>query len=54
MLANSHVSTPTVVNVDKNPAFPPAHQELTLEGELPPTTKLRRIKYLNNIVGNDH
>jgi len=33
MLANSHVSTPSVINVDKNPAFPPAHQELTLESE---------------------
>ena len=22
--------------------------------ELPPTTKLRRVKYLNNIVENDH
>ena len=54
MLANSYVSTPSVINVDKNPAFPPAHQELTLEGELPPTTKLRRVKYLNNILENDH
>jgi len=54
MLANSHVSTPSVINVDKNPAFPPAHQELILEGELPSTTKLRRVKYLNNIVENDH
>lgn len=54
MLANSHVSTPTVINVDKNPAFPPAHQELTLEGKLQSTTKLRQVKYLNNIVENDH
>ena len=54
MLVNSHVKTPSVINVDKNPAFPSAHQELILEGELPSTTKLRRVKYLNNIVENDH
>jgi transposase-like protein len=54
MLGNPHVPTPTVMNVDKNPAFPPAHQELIEEGDLPSTSKLRRIKYLNNIVENDH
>lgn len=54
MLANSRVSLLSVINVDKNPAFPPAHQELTLESKLPSTTKLRRVKYLNNIVENDH
>lgn len=54
MLGNPHVSTPTIMNVDKNPAFPPAHQELIEAGELPSTTKLRQVKYLNNVVENDH
>jgi hypothetical protein len=42
MLENAHVSIPTIMNVDKNPAFPAAHQELIAEGDLPPTSKLRR------------
>lgn len=54
MLGNPHVGTPTIMNVDKNPAFPPAHQELIEAGELPSTTKLRQVKYLNNVVENDH
>jgi len=54
ILGNAHVSIPTIMNVDKNPAFPPAHQELIAEGDLPPTSKLRRVKYLNNVVENDH
>jgi transposase, IS6 family len=54
MISNSHVTTPSIINVDKNPAFPPAHQELISSGELQPTSKLRRVKYLNNIVENDH
>ena len=54
MLANPHVTMPSIMNVDKNPAFPPAYQELITKGEVPSTTKLRRVKYLNNIVENDH
>jgi IS6 family transposase len=54
MLTNPHVTTPSIMNVDKNPAFPPAHQELILSGELPHNSKLRRVKYLNNVVENDH
>ena len=42
------------MNVDKNPAFPSAHQELIEEDELPSASKLRRVKYLNNVVENDH
>jgi transposase, IS6 family len=54
MLGNPHVSMPSIINLDKNPAFPLAHQELIAAGELPPTSKLGRVKYLNNIVENDH
>jgi IS6 family transposase len=54
MINNPHVTTPAVINVDKNPAFPPAHDELINEGELPSSSTLRRIKYLNNIIENDH
>lgn len=30
------------------------HQELIVEGSLPLTSKLRRVKYLNNVMENDH
>jgi hypothetical protein len=53
-LSNKHVAKPTVINVDKAPAFVPAHGELQKSGEFNPDTKLRRVKYLNNSVENDH
>jgi transposase-like protein len=54
LLGNRHVKTPAVINVDKNPAFPPAHAALQQAGVLPATTKLRQVKYLNNRIENDH
>ena len=46
--------TPRVINVDKNAAYPPAIDSLTQDQTLPKTTQLRRVKYLNNIVEQDH
>ncbi len=34
--------------------FPAAHQDLIKASILPSTAKLRKIKYLNNVVENDH
>jgi len=45
---------PYVINVDKNPAYPAAYSDLWKTKELPATTKLRQVKYLNNTVENDH
>ena len=45
---------PYVINVDKAPAFIPVHSELQDAGYFPKATKLRRIKYLNNKMENDH
>src|SRR5499427_1510802 len=45
---------PRVINVDKNPAFPPAVEALKAEGVLPRRVRLRQCKYLNNIVEQDH
>jgi len=53
-LKNQHVTVPRVINVDKNPAFPPALCQLQDEGVFPKKTMLRQIKYLNNAVENDH
>jgi IS6 family transposase len=42
--------------LDKNPAYPPAPaiQELINEKSLPKETLIRKTKYLNNIVEQDH
>jgi transposase-like protein len=40
--------------VDKNAAYPPAIDSLTKDKALPETTELRPVKYLNNIVEQDH
>lgn len=53
-LSNKYFKNPRVVNVHKAPAFVPAHAELQESGDLNPDTKLRRVKYLNNRVENDH
>jgi transposase-like protein len=45
---------PRVINVDKNPAYPAAVEELKVEGTLPRRVRLRQCKYLNNIVEQDH
>ena len=53
-LAFSHVSTPRATTVDKKPAYPIAIQELKEERKMPQGIQLRQIKYLNNIVEQDH
>ncbi|MFL0405422.1 IS6 family transposase [Bacillus nitratireducens] len=53
-LAFSHVSKPRVITVDKNPAYPIAIQELKEEKQIPEGIQLRQVKYLNNIVEQDH
>jgi len=54
MLKNTPDQPPRVINVDKNPAYPPAVEELKAEGALPDECQLRRCKYLNNVVEQDH
>ena len=50
----SHTTTPRVINVDKNAAYPKAVAELKAEGLLPDAEPLRQNKYLNQIVEQDH
>jgi transposase-like protein len=40
--------------VDKNAALPPAIDKLKADLTLTETTELRRVKYLNNMVEQDH
>ncbi|MEY8351224.1 IS6 family transposase [Bacillus cereus] len=53
-LAASHICKPRVITVDKNPAYPVAIQELKEEKRMPEGIQIRRVKYLNNIVEQDH
>jgi transposase-like protein len=42
------------INVDKNPSYPPSIEQLKKSSILPEDTELRQVKYLNNIVEQDH
>jgi transposase, IS6 family len=53
-LGQVHTVVPRVVNVDKNPAYPAAFGALQQAGDLTPSCELRPVKYLNNIVEQDH
>ena len=54
VLKARHTQTPRVITVDKHAAYPAAVNELKGEANLPEDTELRPVKYLNNIVEQDH
>jgi transposase-like protein len=47
-------SVPRVINVDKNVASPKAIGELKAAGVLSQHVELRQVKYLNNLIEQDH
>ncbi len=51
---NIITSAPRVINVDKNAAYPKAIATLKAAGMLPESVELRQVKYLNNLVEQDH
>lgn len=53
-LGAAHTSTPRVITVDKNPAYPKALCELKASNLAPESCELRQAKFLNNIVEQDH
>ena len=53
-LRSLHVSTPRVITVDKNPAYPIAIEELKNEKRIPVGIRVRQVKYLNNVIEQDH
>jgi len=53
-LAASHTSEPRVINVDKNAAYPKAFNERKAEGHILDDCELRQVKYLNNLIEQDH
>jgi transposase, IS6 family len=53
-LRSQHHARPRVINVDGNPAYPKAVDELKRTRELGPRCRCRPIRYLNNVVEQDH
>ncbi len=53
-LGRSHNQQPRVITVDKNQAYEVGIPELIYEGGLDCRTSIRRVKYLNNIIEQDH
>jgi IS6 family transposase len=49
-----HTVTPRVINVDKNAAYPKAMRLLKQRRQVPKMCQLRQVKYLNNLVEQDH
>lgn len=54
VLKGQHTQTPRVINVDKNAAYPIAMATLKGDETLAETSELRQVKYLNNVVEQDH
>jgi IS6 family transposase len=53
-LGQPHTGNPRTITVDKNAAYPAAVTAMKREGELWRFSRLRQVKYLNNIVEQDH
>jgi transposase, IS6 family len=49
-----HTVLPRVINVDRNLAYPKAVGKLKRKGTLPRNCNLRPVKYLNNLIEQDH
>lgn len=54
LLSNDHCLTPRVISVDKHASYPATFETLKSQGLIPKETELRRVKYLNNIIEQDH
>jgi IS6 family transposase len=54
MMGAEHRRLPFSISVDKNAAYPDAFGAAQAEQILPLDGKLRRVKYLNNVIGQDH
>jgi IS6 family transposase len=53
LLSPSH-PRPRVINVDRNPSYPKAISELRQTGHLGRRCRCRPVRYLNNVVEQDH
>jgi transposase-like protein len=53
-LSASHTTEPRVMNVEKNAAYPKAFNALKAAGIISASCELRQVKYLNNLIEQDH
>ena len=53
-LGAPHTVMARVINVDKNAAYLRAVDTLKAHDQLPPDCALRQVKYLNNLIEQDH
>jgi IS6 family transposase len=54
MMRADHRRLPFTISVDKNAAYPEAFSTSQAERIVPKDCKLRRVKYLNNVIEQDH
>jgi transposase-like protein len=54
MMRAEHRRLPFSISVDKNAAYPEAFSTSQVERIVPKDCKLRRVKYLNNVIEQDH
>jgi transposase, IS6 family len=54
MMRAEHRRLPFSTSVDKNAAYPEAFSTSQVERIVPKDCKLRRVKYLNNVIEQDH
>jgi transposase-like protein len=54
MMRADHRRLPSSISVDKNAAYPEAFTSSQVEQILPKDCTLRRVKYLNDIIEQDH
>jgi transposase, IS6 family len=53
-MGQMHTVNPRTITVDKNPAYPSAVTNMKKAGEIWRFSRLRQVKFLNNIVEQDH
>ena len=53
-LAQPHTVNPRTITVDKNACYPRAVTGMKRDGQLWRSSRLRQVKYLNNIIEQDH
>ena len=54
MMRADHRRLPFSISVDKNAAYPEAFSTSQVERIVPKDCQLRRVKYLNNVIEQDH
>ena len=54
LMRAEHRRLPFTIGTDKHASYPEAFATSVKEKVLPPDCKLRRVKYLNNIIEQDH